>query len=323
MKSDLQTGVSASIKDASHSRYALIFRTHFWDAFAQRQFDRVSKRARCADIYVLVDETRGKIEGIGAKNVFGLTDDQIIAAGFVAAETGSTQWYSGDVPLYMFYKGHPNYDYYVQLEYDVNVHIEIDDLVRRLETDGVDVLGLTPAVDVDKWFWYNTCLEEYKSTEIRPLLICLSAFSNRGIATLYRARLEQADKFRAGELSAWPYCEGFVASEGARQGLKLGELSDYGSVAAYDWWPPFIESDLPILKHEAFVHPVLDRDRYVASLFKQSVGLGWLLAPNSWIHAKLRRLGFVGYIRVFFGDRFGKELKARLSELVYGMRRIR
>ena len=322
MKSELQTGVSASIKDATGSRYALIFRTHFWDAFAQRQLDRVSKRAKSADVYVLVDETRGKIDGIGAKNVFPLTDDQIITAGFVAAGPGSIQWYSGDVPLYLFYNSHPNYDYYMQMEYDVNVHMDIDELIQRLKVDSVDVLALTPAVDVETWFWYETCLEEYKHAEVRPRLICLSAFSNRGISTLYQARLEQAHKFRAGKLSVWPYCEGFVASEGARQGLKLGELSDYGSVAAYDWWPPFIESDLPILQQQAFVHPVLDRDRYVASLFKQSIGLGWLLTPNSWIHAKLRRLGFVGYIRVLLGGRFGKELKARLSDLVFGMKPI-
>ncbi len=37
--------------------YAVIFRTHFWDAFAQRQFDRLASTVKTGHLYVLVDET--------------------------------------------------------------------------------------------------------------------------------------------------------------------------------------------------------------------------------------------------------------------------
>jgi hypothetical protein len=45
-------------------RYAVIFRTHFWDDFARRQFARLRQMVREGDIFVLVDETNGPVVGI-------------------------------------------------------------------------------------------------------------------------------------------------------------------------------------------------------------------------------------------------------------------
>ena len=43
---------------------------------------------------------------------------------------------------------------------------------------------------------------------------------------------------------------------------KLGE---FGGVDKYNWWPPIHEEDLPSLQDQAFLHPVLDERKYVAS----------------------------------------------------------
>ena len=303
-------------REAGGPRYALVFRTHFWDDFAQRQFDRVRARARSADIFVLVDETRGKVSGIGAERVVGVTDAEILATGFVAAGEGSLQWYSGDVPLYMFYLRHPGYDFYVQMEYDVNVHVDLDRLAERLRADRVDVLGLTNLQSIEDWPWLPSCLEVYRPDEVRHQLICLSAFSNRALATLYERRREQAALFKSGELKTWPLCEGFIASEAVRQGLNVAELSRYGDIDAYDWWPPYVESDLERLQQNAFVHPVLDPARYVPSLFKKPEGVRLMLLPTSWLHRKLQRLGPVGYVRSLVGRRFRAELRAVLTNVV-------
>ena len=316
MIADTQAEPEAVGRNTGKPRYALIFRTHFWDGFTQRQFDRVRIRARSADAYVLVDETRGKIANIGADRVMGITDDEILAAGFVAASEGSVQWYSGDVPLYMFYAQHPDYDYYVQMEYDVNIHIDLDALIERLHADQVDVLSLTNRENIENWYWRSTCLAEYRAEDVRHHIICFSAFSNKGLVTLYEKRLEQADRYKSGKLKQWPYCEGYVPSEALRQGLNVAELSQYGDVEAYDWWPPFVESDLKNLQSNAFVHPVLDSERYVASLFKRPGGLRWLLAPNSWLHRKLRRLGLIGYLHSLSSRHFTGELRVRLSSLM-------
>jgi hypothetical protein len=127
---------------SARPRYAVVVRTHFWDAFVDRQFERLRKQVGAGDIHVLVDETRGHVAGIPTDNVFRLTDGQVLDAGFVAAGEGSIQWFSGDVPLYLFRKANPDYDYYVQLEYDVNLHVPVDTLVARIAADGADTVTL-------------------------------------------------------------------------------------------------------------------------------------------------------------------------------------
>jgi hypothetical protein len=283
--------------DSRAPRYALIFRTHFWDGFADRQFRRAAASAPGADLWVLVDETRGRVEGVPTNRVFRLTDGQILEAGYVAAGEGSIQWYSGDVPLYMFRAAHPDYDHYVQMEYDVNFHLDVDALVARIARDGTDMVALTKGEATDEWPWLDSCLDVYRPEEVRHQLICIGAFSGRALDVLARERLAQAQSLKAGAIRAWPYCEGFLATEAAKQGLNTRELSDYGDVDAYDWWPPYVETDLPRLQRFAFVHPVLDEKRYVPSLFKRPMLLGTLLSPRSWFGRKLRRLGPAGYLR--------------------------
>lgn len=295
---------AATSGTGNHPRYALIFRTHFWDAFADRQFRRAAARVPGADLFVLVDETRGHVAGIPTDQVFRLTDAQVLNAGYVAAGEGSIQWYSGDVPLYMFHAAHPGYDYYVQMEYDVNLHLDVDELVGRIARDRADVVALTRPEAHYEWPWMASCLDVYRREDVRHQLICVGAFSGRALEVLSRERLAQAARFKAGEIAAWPYCEGYLASEAVRQHLVVRELSDYGDVGAYDWWPPFLESDLPRLRQHAFVHPVLNQDRYVPSLFKMPLSLRTLLYPASWLHRKLRRLGPVGYVRALRGPQF-------------------
>ena len=119
----------------------------------------------------------------------------------------------------------------------------------------------------------------------------------------------QARAYKAGEIRAWPYCEGYLATEAARQNLRTRELSDYGSVEAYDWWPPYVETDLPRLARFPFVHPVLDEERYVPSLFKRPLLLGTLLSPRSWLGRKLRRLGPAGYLRALRSPEYRRHLR--------------
>jgi hypothetical protein len=95
----------------TNPRYAVVFRTHFWDEFCDRQLDRLRARVGSGDIYVMVDQTRGPVKGIPTEKVYPVTDQAILDAGFVAAGEGSLQWYSGDVPLYLFRSAYPDYDF--------------------------------------------------------------------------------------------------------------------------------------------------------------------------------------------------------------------
>ncbi len=283
----------------TNPRYAVIFRTHFWDEFCGRQLDRLRARVGSGDIYVMVDQTRGPVKGIPTDNVFPVTDQGILDAGFVAAGEGSLQWYSGDVPLYLFRAAHPDYDYYLQIEYDAVVNVPLDDLVAKMARDGVDVLGLTnkDIEPVQAWHWRSSCLDAYAPEEVRGILICFSAYSRHALERLAAARLAQAAQYHRGAIKRWPYCEAYVATEAHRQGLAVHQLTEFGDVERYRWWPPYLEEELPNFEKNSFVHPILDASKFVPSLFKMDLGLRALLNPASWLHRKLRLLGPAAYAR--------------------------
>ena len=295
--------------------YAVIFRTHFWDDFVERQFRRLQQQVGRGSIYVLVDETRGRVAGIPTRDVFRLTDGQVLEAGFVAAGEGSIQWFSGDVPLYLFRAAFPDYSYYLQLEYDVNIHLDIDDLVDRVARDDADIVTLERRETPADWYWMNSVRGVYPQGEITHHLICLSIFSDKALDALARARLNQADRFRRGELPAWPFCEAFIPIEGKRLGLRLIQLAAYGDVDEYDWWPPSPERALPDLQQHAFVHPVLDRPRFVASMLKYP-NVRAIFIPSSLLHRRLRRLGWRDYAAVVGARSFAALAFSTLRERI-------
>lgn len=288
--------------------FAVIFRTHFWDDFTTRQLERVRARTGSGQLFVLVDDTRGSIAGITNKDVFRLTDGEVLSAGYPEAGEGSVQWYSGDVPLYLFARAYPDFDYYVQLEYDVNLGVSLEELVDRVGAEAVDMVALSTRGG-STWHWLSTMTDEYEAASVRNQLICFSVFSRQAIHKLEKARLAQADRFRSGAIQNWPYCEGYIATEAVRQNLRVRELSAYGDVSHYEWWPPFHENELPKLERLAFVHPVLDQSRFEASMLKYDVKLGVLAMPWSWLHQKLRRLGAASYLRALGSLRFRQGFK--------------
>ncbi len=269
-------------------RYAVIFRIHFWDEFAARQLERLRARVSQGDVFVLVDETGGKVAGIGHDRVVGMTEDDAAAAGLPRRGEQNLMWFNGDYPLYLFLQRFPDYDFYVQLEYDVVLNTDLDDLVARAAADGTDFIGLTKGEPVEVWAWRHTCTDAYAGPDIRYQLICLCLLSRRALEHLSARRVALSAEL--GDDRAWPFCEGFIATEIRLAGLKGAELSDYLDTSSYDTWPPYVESDLPGLSRAPVVHPVLDKPRYVASLLKYKVGLGGYVNPMSLFHRKLRRL---------------------------------
>ena len=114
-------------------------------------------------------------------------------------------------------------------------------------------------------------------------------------------------------IETWPFCEGFIATEMGRGDFVSVELSRYVDTDAYDSWPPFVESDLPIMADRPVIHPVLDPERYVSSLLKYKVGLIGYMDVNSLLHRKLRRLPATAYISALvksFGRKAVRNLRS-------------
>jgi hypothetical protein len=296
---------------------AVIFRTHFWDEFAQRQFERLQAHAGGCDLFVLVDETGGKVDGITHDRVVRVTESSLLGMGFARAGEGSLLWFNGDYPLYGFMQLNPNYERYLQLEYDVVVNIDLAALLARLRADEVDFLGLTKGEPAPQWHWLQSCTDLYHPDDVNHQLICFSVFSAAALRHLWRRRLEHARLLHSGEITAWPMCEAFIATELATGGFRLAELSHYGETQAYDHWPPYLEADLPVLKNHDFIHPLLDEDRFIASLLKYHIGIGGYLHPDSLFHRKLRRLPPSRYARALattFAGKTARVLRDAMSQ---------
>ena len=294
-------------------RYAVIFRTHFWDEFVQRQFDRLLSKVGAGDLYVLVDETNGAVAGISHDRVVRLTEHDVLAMGMARAGEGNLLWFNGDYPLYYFEQTQQPYDYYLQLEYDVVLNMDTDPLIRQAARDKADFVGLTKGEPVPEWAWLLTCRGVYPLDEIQYKLICLSVFSQRALLALAARRIEMAEQLCNSVITAWPFCEGFIATEMAKSGFVSVELTNYAETTAYDFWPPFVESDLPEMMGNPVIHPVLDRDRYIASLLKFKVGMAGYINVNSLFHRKLRRLPVPEYFKAV-GKSFSQKVVRTLRQ---------
>ena len=294
-------------------RFAVIFRTHFWDEFAKRQFARLTEKVCSGDVYILMDETNGPVQGISHDKVVRMTESDVLAMGFPRAGEGSLLWFNGDYPLYYFLKDHGSYEYYVLLEYDVALNVDVDPLVQRVAAGAIDFVGLTKGEPVRDWPWLDTCRDAYALEDIQYKLICMSVYSVRAIQWLAARRLELAAQFHDGSMKAWPFCEGFIATEMARNDFITAELADFVDTDAYDFWPPYVEADLPAMTDRPVIHPVLDRDRYVGSLLKYKVGLGGYFNINSLLHRKLRRLPASLYLKTLTNS-FAQKAMRNLRE---------
>lgn len=246
-------------------RYAVLFRTHIWDDYVERQYQRLKANIGRGYLYVLLDETNGPIE-TGKERVVSHTNPAIESLGLADAKSGNFLWYNGDYPLYFFYDRHPEYDYYVMSEYDVTVNGSIDSIVDEVAQAGAGLLALAKGETTEDKI--VSCLDVYPREEAQKRLICIAVFSREAVRALFDKRIELSREYAAGRIRRWPFCENFIPAELRRRGFKLMELTDFGSTENYDWWPPVLERDLDDLQHQIFIHPVLDDRRYVDSALR-------------------------------------------------------
>lgn len=269
--------------------YVVLFRTHFWDAFTERSFERIRKMAPGGDVYVAADET---MRPVPCPPAYKLSHQvaRFKALGLADYPVEQTMWYNGDYPLYSALIDLPHYDYYVMVEFDVVVNAHIDHMIEGLRHSRADVIthGYTEAKP--DWFWKSTADKIYDSVygSINPFFV----ISRQALSTLYYARLVHSQRLASGAIDQWPYCEAFIASELHSSGFTVRELTEFGPTRAFDWWPPYDEGyALKELTAEAFIHPVLSDDAYLRSLARYEVSnyVPTQRSPEAW-EAEFQRL---------------------------------
>jgi hypothetical protein len=277
--------------------FAVLFRCHYWDGFTQRQLERIKRRIRSGELFVVVDETKGSVSGIGHPEDRIVRITQAVAQAIGLEHSGETPafWYSNDYPLHIVTRKHPTFQYYVTLEYDVTLNVDLDDLVWRLHRSGTDFVGEPIRTPLMQWPWRSSCEGWYDTDQIQHWLACVAIFSNRAAHYLYERRVAAGLRLRSGAVTSLPICEAVIPTELRLAGLRLRRLRDLGSTACYGTFPPRPEESLPDLAGEAFVHPVLDMRRFLsvilgsvrdpAALLDEAHPYRALLTGDAFLHA--------------------------------------
>lgn len=300
-------------------RYAVIFKTYAWDAFVHRQASRCEAAAGSGDFFVSVDETSGPVGPVPFARVVRTSNAEITALGFADRfEKGSLLWWNPDYVHYHFAERHPEYDYYVFVEYDAVVRTSIGRMVEQMAAQQADLVDLPRRTPKQDWFWTLYHRQTYAFEELQGSLICVTAFSRRALQMLARRRREMAGD---GAVRFWPMAEVFIPTETARAGFHSMSLAEFAPVDQYQWFPPVLEDDLAGAGGDSFLHPVLDRDRYVAAMLKSTARFRSFLYPRSRMWQSLMRFPKHEYLPMLYGAAY-RRLRMSLKEKVQ-IRRLR
>jgi len=269
-------------------RFAVVIRTYEWDAFIARQLARLRAVSDGGDLFVSVDQTQGPVGPIAHDRIFSTTNRDLLKLGLANRfERGSLVWWNNDYPTYAFRKCHPDYDYYVFVEYDCLVRRQLAPMIMQIAARKLDFVAQPMPAPLQDWFWWPLVRHVYRHDELHASLNCIAVFSARSLDLLFSRRLEMA---RDHSLKIWPISEAFVATEIARAGLTQAALSEFGDVGNYQSFPPFLEQDVLQPTERAFIHPVLDPPRYVASVLRHRDSWWDYVRRSSPLRQRLRRL---------------------------------
>ena len=252
-------------------RCAVIFKTYAWDPFVERQAQRLAEAAGRLDFYIQIDETNKKLGPVPFERVDRFTCADLEAGGLAPRfSLGGVLWWNPDYAHYHFFKQHPDYDYYLFVEYDVVVQGSLEDFVRSAIDKSADLVAWRITRPFKLWHWYTYQKDVYAPEDVRLALLNVCFHTRAGLDYLHQRRLQMATDTT---LVGWPSSELFVPSESLRGGMKYVLLDEFGDVSHYDWFPPLMEEDLQPSETPRFIHPVLDRRRFVSSMLHNTGSL--------------------------------------------------
>jgi len=270
--------------------FVVLFKTHFWDDFVDRQLERVRSRLGNGELFVVIDDSHMPVENVPNGNQIRISSDDFSKFNLAKITThGSIIWYNIDYPNYIAFAQLPRFDYYISIEYDVVANIDLEKLVNQLSLNQIDYLGLPIKKPATEWPWYEMHKDIY-GPEMLVSLSCFSVFSNRAMKMLFARRQEMSEDFLHGKIPFWPNNEAFIPNEILRSGMSRDSICNYGSTEHYDWWPPTDEVRSTISQDGAFIHPVLHGRRYTTSVLYHEPSLLQVFISGSGINERLKNL---------------------------------
>ncbi len=294
--------------------YVVVFKTHSWDAFVARQFERYRAAVGQGGLVIVVDETHGAVGPIPYHHVMRITEHQILALGLADAfPKGSLLWWNTDYPNYLCHERLDPYAYYMFVEYDSCARIDVDSFIAEVAARECDFVTLPIRQSRQSWYWTKFHRPVYDEAAICGSLNCISVYSARALRHLLQRRREMTALHHAGQLAFWPGNEVFVATEMMLAGFRCASLEDFGNAESYEWHPPILEADLPLHDKAVFLHPVLDPPRYIRSVLKFEFDLSSYFVAASPLRRQLARFPPRLYLQLLPGA-FHRQVMVKLRQ---------
>lgn len=267
-------------------RYVVLFTTYDWDDFVFRQYQRLSNRVKNGSIFVVADETRSKLNIPRNINTFRLSEFSLrnseqFGPYLDKAETNHSSlfWWNLDYLTIKFKESYPDFDYYMTVDFDARIELDIDALIHQIYMRKVDLAAEPTYQNIHDWHWYKTHFQLYKRPEIIGRILCITVMSNRAVSLLANERRILAEKFETKTVNFWPFCDVFVPTEIQHAGYKLAPLSDFGDAKHCAFRPIHREVVIDKFRPSGFIHPVYDSSRIKKALRGKSYPIKYLLNP--------------------------------------------
>jgi len=265
----------------THPRVAVLVRTHLANKKLFHLLGILRQSPRY-DLFVVADETNGALD-VGEYRKLVHSTAACAAFGLPSAHP-RILWHCGDYPLYFAAAEIPDYDYYLMIEFDVDLVAQspafIETLIPRLAPH--DLISEHFRLPEPGWPWFAAASAVYETVYTAGLFAFL-ALSRNAIEFLLLARRAEAKRGGKGETII--HCEAHTASALAAAGFSCVSINDLipGATDRRCFHDP--DFDLKTshyllgqyqvsVPNVALVHPVYDLAEYLKKSWQKSIHTG-------------------------------------------------
>lgn len=248
-------------------KYALLFRTHYWTPYLQERLDEIKRMSSSADVFIAYDATNSSPPDVAGVAPHSL--DSIREIGLYTPRDKAL-WYCGDYPFYDFYMKNPGYDFYLMIENDVYIKgIDIDGLVKGALDDGADILGAHFQLisDAKPGTAFAKGQDRYETW--RKCFFPIVGLKRSALLTFFAERVRQAENKAVDPSYELPFCETYVGSESAKQGMKHKEIGKFVPLRTYGAARYMLYDKVDKEGRDGIWHSVFPADRYIDATIRQ------------------------------------------------------
>ena len=245
-------------------RVAVLFRTYYWDDATYRAALAVFGQSAGLEFFILANETDCGPLDVRPFRKIGHDVAHLERLGLpcVAPDGVPPLWWNCDYGLYDAALRLPEYDYFLMIEADVAVNLELRPLIDRAIAAGLHCLtphGIQPIAD---WWEYGaSCVDlPYAQRGWAPLS---TVFISVPAVRYLLAERQRLGRLHAdGRMSAWPISEGFLGSALLASGHSEAPLSRFVDMTQYRSVATYLDSDPRARIAGSLCHSVLPPERY-------------------------------------------------------------